>query len=193
MKCAQCKSQLVDFVESLLPPEDRLRVEEHIRRCPACRNELSRLQNTLAIMEGDVMPKLAPAKKQAIMPLVMERVTQITARRRRRNKYAYGFASALLLFALFTVAVIGFRNRSQTDYYELFFDPAHLIYSDDSAVNDYVLQSLLDDGTLIAEVREAADDAWIHNSALTSLVDELSEDEIGTLIEKLETFDLNGG
>jgi hypothetical protein len=176
---------LIDLIEELLPPNDELKVKAHIEQCPLCKKELLRLKNTLSILETDAVPPLSPAKHQALFPLVMERVTQSTIRIRRRYKFAYGFGSAFLVIAIFIASIIGFRKQQQTDFYTVFFNPEHVIYSDDAAVNEYVLESLLDDGTVISEVRDVVDDTWINNSELTSLVDGLSEDEIGELIEKL--------
>jgi hypothetical protein len=193
MKCTQCRQLLVAFIEKLLPPNEELGVEEHIAKCPLCGKELLRLKNTLSVMEQDTLSRLSPAKRQALFPLIMERVAHRSARIRLRNRFAYSFASAFAIISLFIISLIAFRSQQQTDYFTLFFNPQHLIYSDDAEVNEYVLESLIDDGTVISEVHDAVDDAWIENSALTSLVDDLSEDEIGTLIEKLETLDLNGG
>ncbi len=193
MNCTQCKKWLIDLIEEVLPPDEELQAKEHIEKCPLCRKEFLRLQNTLSIMESDSMPELSVAKRQALFPLVMERVTHRTAHIHRRNKFIYSFASAFAIIALFIVSIIGFRKQHQTDYYTIFFNPENIMYSDDAAVNEYVLESLIEDRTVISKIHDVADDEWITNSELTSLVEDLSDDEIGALIEKLETLDLNGG
>jgi hypothetical protein len=193
MKCTQSRQLLVAFIEKLLPLNEELGVEEHIAKCPLCRKEVLRLKNTLSVMEKDTLPRLSPAKRQVLFPLIMERVAHRSARIRLRNRFAYGFGSAFALISFFIISLIAFRSQQQTDYFMLFFNPQHLVYSDDAEVNEYVLESLIDDGTVISEIHHAVDAAWIDNSALSSLVDDLSEDEVGTLIEKLETLDLNGG
>lgn len=193
MNCTQCKKWFIDFIEELLPPDEELQVKEHIEQCPLCRKEFLRLQNTLSIMDSDTMPELSAAKRHALFPLVMERVSQRTAYIHRRNKFAYSFGSAFAVIAILLVSIIGIRNQRQTDYYAVFFNPDHILYSDDSEVNDYLLESLIKDDTIISDVKDVADDEWISNSELTSLVEDLSDDEIGSLIEKLETLDFNGG
>lgn len=193
MDCNECRKRLIDYIESLLPADESSQVTGHIEQCTQCRNELLRLRHTLTIMEHDSIPLLGPAKRQALYPLVMERVAQKTYRIRRRNRLVYSFGSALAIICIFIVSIIGFRSQRQTDYYALFFDPQHVIYSDDPEINSYVLETLIGDDALLAEVHDVARDAWIDNSKLTSLVDELSEEEIGTLMKKLETIELNGG
>lgn len=193
MNCKECRQKLVDLVEGFLSPHEELHLKEHVDQCPSCRKELDRLRNTLSLIEEDAVPPLSAAKRQALFPLVMERVAERTARIRRRNAFAYSFGSVFVLAALLTVSIIGFRRQQHTDYYTIFFNPQQVLYSDDVDVNQYVLESLIGDTTVTTEIRNVADDAWINNSELTSLVEDLSDEEVGALIEKLETFDLNGG
>jgi hypothetical protein len=184
---------LIEFIEKVLPSDEQRAVQEHIEQCPSCRKQLLRYKNTISIMQTDTVPRLSPAKQQALFPLVMECVRERTLRIRRRNRFVYSFASAFMVLSIFIISIIALQDRHETDYYTLFFNPEHIIYSDDAELNEYVLESLIGDRTVISEVDDAADDAWINSSQLTSLVDDLSEDEVNVLIEKLENLKLNGG
>ena len=44
MNCAQCKDQLVAYLENTLDLAERDRLESHLDACPACRGELEQMR-----------------------------------------------------------------------------------------------------------------------------------------------------
>ena len=73
MDCKAVHAKLVEFVEHELPQSEAARVEEHLRRCAACRLEAQQLQHA------------SDALKFAL-PLIAPSVSYLTRSRRARLK-----------------------------------------------------------------------------------------------------------
>ena len=43
MKCPECDEKFVDYLYSELPPEEKLRMDEHLKTCASCTKQLSQL------------------------------------------------------------------------------------------------------------------------------------------------------
>jgi hypothetical protein len=193
MDCNRCREHLIEFTEGLLSRTEEAQIRAHVEHCRSCQAQLARIRKTLSLIEHDPLPRLSPARKHALFPLVMQNVAQRTRSVRQKRRWSYAFGSALAMAMVLIFSLVAFRNQRQTDYYTVFFNPDRLIYSDDSAINEYLLHSLIEDDATVSDMDIAVNEAWIRNSELDALVDDLSDDEIDKLIEKLETFDLNGG
>ena len=193
MDCSRCREQLIEFYEGLLSPVDEGEVRAHIAHCPSCQAQLSQIQKTLSLVAHDTLPHLSPARKQALFPLIMESISQRSRAIRKKRRWSYGLSTACAMAIALILATVGLRNQEQTDYYTVFVNPDRLIYSDDAVVNEYLLYSLIEDDATVSNMRTVVNDAWISNSGMDALVDDLSDDELDKLIEKLETFELNGG
>lgn len=193
MTCKQCSSLLIDYVEGLLSPPEQDTIEKHLEECARCRKELKELEITFELLRKDNIAPLSRAKKTALFPLVMERVEQkknIKARRKRWS-YVFSFVSAMILIFLISIVVI--NKRKETGIYTVFTYPANIIYKNDSLIDNYVLESIVETDTIINDIRTDLDDELVENAQLTSLVEQLSEDEVNELVRKLRTIEFNGG
>ena len=60
MPCAEFVERVTDYLEGALPPDDRVRLEEHLGDCDACVLYLEQLRETLSLTgelsETDVAP-----------------------------------------------------------------------------------------------------------------------------------------
>jgi predicted anti-sigma-YlaC factor YlaD len=57
--CRQVVELLTDYLEAAMAPDDRARLEEHLRGCGGCSRVLSQLRETIALtgtLSGDQLP-----------------------------------------------------------------------------------------------------------------------------------------
>lgn len=93
MTCGQAQRLLNDFVDGLLPAEDRSRVEAHLAGCEACREELAELRDLLDTAAG--LPSgITPGRN--LWPTVESRLAT-PARLHRFNRIGPALAAAALL------------------------------------------------------------------------------------------------
>ena len=193
MNCEKCSKYLIDYVEGNLSHSEETVINDHLNTCKACTAQLEKIKGTLLIMKMDSLPHLTKVKKQALFPLIMERAEERTISARRKRRWTYSLSSGFALILIVIISVIGIRNQQKPDYYAVFFSPDRLIYEEDTVVNSYLVQSLTEKDTIITDIKEAADEAWIMNTELAALVDVLTDEELNHLVEKLETIEFNGG
>ncbi|HEX2973556.1 MAG TPA: FecR domain-containing protein [Tepidisphaeraceae bacterium] len=62
MTCSECRQWFEAAVEGSIGPDDRLILEEHVRQCPACRQEYDRLLQTEALLQAAFTPQ-TPARQ----------------------------------------------------------------------------------------------------------------------------------
>lgn len=189
MNCKEFSNRLMDYVEGLLPHSQEVGMNEHIKHCEVCRLRLEKIENTLTILKEDKVPQLSEAKKNILFPLVMERIEERSITRRRKRKLAYGLSFGFTLLLVFIISIISIQNRGRTDIYTLFFNPDRFIYESNSQVNSYLIETFIKDDTLITDIKNAVDEAWMDKSELAVLINELSEEEINKLVEKLKSID----
>ena len=189
MKCEECLRNLLDFVEGLLPHSEVDKIKEHLRHCDACRLNLEKIEKTLKILNEDKVPKLSDSRTGALFPLVMERIEERTLRIRKKRKLVYGFSFGFTLLLILFISVIGIQNRMQKDIYTFSFNPDRFVYESDDDVNTYLLKSLIESDTIITDIRIKVDEELVNKTNLTSLIYELSDEEIDQLVEKLKKTD----
>jgi hypothetical protein len=191
MTCKECSNLLIEYLEGLLPKSKQTLIKKHLGECKQCRNELEKLETTFTIMKKDSIPPLSRAKKRALFPMVMERVEEKAKKRRKLWRYGLSFASALVI--IFLVSLVVINNKKESDIYTVFTNPESIIYKNDSIINNYLLESIVEIDTIINGIRTNLDDELVENTQLASLVEQLSEDEVNELVQKLSTIDFNGG
>jgi len=193
MECKKCSKYLIDYADGNLSHSEEMAISDHLNTCKACAERLEKIKRTLLIMKMDSIPDLSKVKKQALFPLIMERVQERTISARRKRMWTYSLSSGFALILILIISIIGIRNQQKPDYYRVFFSPDRLIYEEDTVVNSYLVQSLTEKDTIITDIKEAADEAWITNSELAALVDVLTDEELNHLVERLEAIEFNGG
>jgi hypothetical protein len=193
MKCTGFKEKLVDFIEELLPPSQMKEMEIHMEECPTCRRKWEEYTETFGLLSNTEVPQLSEAKKQALFPLVMERIEERILRRKRRMRWILSLSSAAVLIMISFVSIIHIQNQKKSDIYTIFFNPDNFAYEDDPYVNSYILTSLSEEDTTITDIRNAFSDEWAENTNLETIVDELSDEEIDELIEQLKQIEIKGG
>jgi len=186
MNCSNFKNNLPDLLVECLPHSIREEMEKHLRRCGTCRLEYEKMQKTFITLKTDRVPRLSDAKRNTLFPLVMERIEKRTRQvKKRKFSYALSFGFALILALVFTI--VGIKSQKPTDYrYAFMTNLNSLIYQEDSTVTNYIATSLIENDTIISNIKNAIDKDIIEGSKLSSLVTELSSEEVNTLVEKLK-------
>jgi len=57
MKCNEIKEKFMDLIYDEISPEDKRKVQYHIRRCKACKKEFMELKNTSAVLQKWEIPE----------------------------------------------------------------------------------------------------------------------------------------
>ena len=67
LTCRELVEIVTDYFEGRLPPDDRLRFDEHLLDCPGCANYVEQMRETIrltgVLREGDVP---APAREELL-------------------------------------------------------------------------------------------------------------------------------
>ena len=66
MKCPECDEKFVDYLYNELPPEEKLKMDEHLNSCESCTKQLSQL--------SFVRTSFQHLKGQEPPPLVHQRI-----------------------------------------------------------------------------------------------------------------------
>lgn len=193
MTCKDFSNRLIDYIEKLLPLSEMTEMEEHIKKCTECKKKWEEYKETLGLLSSASVPQLSDAKKQALFPLVMERIENRKIMRKRKLKWAYSISTVAVLIFISFVSVVHLQNQRKSDVFTIFFNPENFVYEDDPYVNSYIITSLSDEDTTITDIKNALSDEWAENTNLETIVDELSDEELDELIEKLKQTDIKGG
>ena len=62
--CRKVQGRLSEYIDGYLAPEERLRVERHLKVCPMCRSELDSLRGTVELLRA--VPSVAPPRSFAL-------------------------------------------------------------------------------------------------------------------------------
>jgi anti-sigma factor RsiW len=87
----------MDYITHRLSAQDRIRVEEHLQKCPQCENEYQELLLTENSLKQSQHFEPAPVYYTTILPRVRERLVE---RRRVDWKEKYGIARIILPLAV---------------------------------------------------------------------------------------------
>ncbi|HEV8648680.1 MAG TPA: zf-HC2 domain-containing protein [Actinomycetes bacterium] len=64
LTCQEVVEILNDYLEGVIAPDDRLRLEEHLMICEGCRNSLAQLETTMRLT-GGLTEETVPAEVMA--------------------------------------------------------------------------------------------------------------------------------
>jgi hypothetical protein len=66
-ECSRTRGLLSDYVDQSLAPDELVQLEEHLRTCPSCREELRSLRATVSLLRG--LPEVTPSRGFAVAPV----------------------------------------------------------------------------------------------------------------------------
>ena len=67
MACRELVEIVTDYLEGRLPPQDRLRFEEHLLVCPGCTNYLEQMRETIRLTGTLTEDDLAPETRDRLL------------------------------------------------------------------------------------------------------------------------------
>ena len=67
MKCEEVQEKFSDYIEGVLPHEERVLIEEHLRSCPGCKRALSDLKKTIEYVQTLEEVEPPPGFTQKVM------------------------------------------------------------------------------------------------------------------------------
>lgn len=102
MNCNECRDNLAACVEGFLDDETRLRMEEHLGRCPACRNELADCQG----LHEQLISRSGTLQRVALEDRVMNEVQTRRNIQSRRSTMFKRYARATIGFAAAAAAIL---------------------------------------------------------------------------------------
>jgi len=74
MKCPKIVNLLGRYADGECSPEERRRVEEHLRKCPACRSELEELRRIETMSRQTVPPDPGDEYWNTFLPRLRQRI-----------------------------------------------------------------------------------------------------------------------
>jgi anti-sigma factor RsiW len=67
LSCQELVELVTDYLEGVLPADERLRFEEHIRPCHGCREYVEQMRTTIALSRGVERAELSGETEQALL------------------------------------------------------------------------------------------------------------------------------
>ncbi len=180
------EDRLIDFVMGEVTGGEAAGIEEHIRRCPACRGRVESLRRTLDLAAMDRVPEPVPAYWEHFAAGVRHRIRSRAESRKRRIRLILipGLATAAA-----SVLIVLMLARGPVE--PVVDVEAVVAEINTSAVAEEVLVEAAVDALLVAQFGEEADlldNYLIETGDVAEIVTELDDEEERELINKLATI-----
>jgi predicted anti-sigma-YlaC factor YlaD len=65
--CQEVVELVTDYLENVLLPEMRKRLEEHVAECPGCETYIEQIRQTISILHQIAKQQVSPARKQEML------------------------------------------------------------------------------------------------------------------------------
>lgn len=73
VRCREVVEVLTDYLEGVLPVEDRVALEQHLLTCEGCTNFLAQLRTSIALVGALDQEAVAPALMDAVLAMYERR------------------------------------------------------------------------------------------------------------------------
>jgi len=112
MNCNKVRSLLSGFIDEELPQTERRNVEEHLRDCRKCAEELVAMRNVDVVCHKEKMPEMSEDYWINFVPRLHERIFSEDLKRRRSPWFNLAFMRYALVFVtLIVIAAAGIIFR----------------------------------------------------------------------------------
>jgi hypothetical protein len=215
MRCKDLKYEYLDYVKGKVNEELKTQIEKHIKECVKCRNEIEKMR--MLSHELDNYEVQLPDNKYFInfIPKLNEKLG--TRESQIKNKKVVSYA---LSFSTFLSLVVLFFFISQIGYYELPYNTSNHQNTEKYSVNEiekpsieeiepsvinyehYLTKNLIQKvmnknvieqkatQLLASAVIDEHRDEIFSRENLSSLIEELSDEEVDNMINELKTKDI---
>ena len=134
MNCPECQASLIDHYFGELPPAVRPALEVHLQGCPECWGEFLAIKQSVELVGIDPAPPLPPERlRRSLQAQLKKEYGRSLGDLLALRIPAYAVLLAVLLTALFTLAVLRLRS-----------DGAPSVAADPSAAGSTVLSEYYD-------------------------------------------------
>lgn len=202
MSCSEITSLLVDYNENSLKPEGKKLVEDHLRVCLSCREELKEIQTLFKVLEQEKTEKAEEDFWINFVPEIRRRIESPTRPRLIGNLLPQlgpllGFAAAILVIGIFLFSKDYSTNVRSVPTYEL--TQTYSLYELESPVDQLAdILSLAEDteeikdlitlgnGESFMALDEIVDDQYWDKVELQDILEDLSSEELQLLEKNIE-------
>jgi hypothetical protein len=116
MNCAECRYQLLGYLEGLIDPDLSSQIDAHVATCPPCREELAALRQVQGQLQRDGQAPSGVSLESAVMDRIVNRQTLQRRKSRMRNRILAWSAAAAAVLALPLVLMIVIGKTANTAY-----------------------------------------------------------------------------
>jgi hypothetical protein len=121
MNCRQTQFLWNDYLSGDLPPEDKLRLEEHLKKCPSCREFTEEEKKLSALLRGFPVADPGEPYWQSLESSILSKTTANEANQNQHAEYApaHSFrtvtrlllpAAAAIILLLVSLSLIGNKD-----------------------------------------------------------------------------------
>ncbi len=202
MSCSKIRSLLVDYNENSLSPEEKKLVQDHLRVCVSCREELKEIQALFEVLQREKTEKVEENFWTNFVPEIRRRIKSPARPRLTENLLPrlaplLGFAVAILVVGIFLFSkdygtrVPSVSTYEQTQTYSLYEYESPVdqladiltLTEDTEEIKDLIT---LGNGESFKALDEMVDDQYWEKVELEDLLKDLSSEELKLLENKIE-------
>ncbi|MGB2696245.1 MAG: zf-HC2 domain-containing protein [Candidatus Zixiibacteriota bacterium] len=202
MNCKKITSFLVDYQQDSLGPEEKKMVEEHLRTCDGCREELKEIQTLFEVLKREKTEKVEENFWTNFVPEIRKRIDRAPSPRLKWNLIPklgplLGFAIAILVVGIFLFSkdyssrVSGVLTYEQMGTYSLyeFESPVDQVAGiltlaeGTEEINDLITSG---NGESFMDLEKIVDDQYWEKVELQEILEDLSSEELQILENNIE-------
>jgi len=209
MKCKDLQYDYVDYIKGMLSEEEKSRIDEHLSNCPRCRVEIEKMKNVSVVLDNY---KVTEPGENFFINFIPALNLKISTRKENRifkkaANFALSFSTVLSVIILMvilvktgnhnftsdtTATVSALNTGSETPRIEE-IEPSIINY--ENYVHENLVSKIANETKIEQKATESLAAAAINaqNSMLFSsdnlaaYVDDMSDEEVDEVIEKLKT------
>lgn len=204
MNCKKVTSLLVDYFENTLGAQEKKMMEDHLRVCPNCREELKEIESLFETLKLEKTEKMDHTFWTNFVPEIRRGIDKASPTRSKWNLIPqlgplFGFVIAILLVGIILFSRdYGFHGQgvsvSETTQTYTIYEYENTteqlaeiltLTGETEGVED-LLSS--DDKQSILALEEIIDDQYWEKTEWEDLLDDLSSEELNLLEEKIENI-----
>ena len=121
MKCEKISLYLADYLRGELGLLTRLAVTVHLKYCQPCRSFAAELQETLTVLEADVLPEPSPYLWRRIRNKILRMAESIPTTPRPVRRYSLALIAVLLMMIAVALTVVPSASSTRENGSSLFW------------------------------------------------------------------------
>ena len=189
MNCKEFKKYSIEFIEGTLPHPLMKEMETHLHKCEKCRLRLENLQKTIKLLKKDTaIPPLSRAKQNSLFPIVMQRIEKQRMKIRKIRVWTYSLSTGIAVVIISLLSILSIQKTRNNTIITFSINPNHLVYTEDTLVNNYIAEALIKNDTLFTQIENIEINGLETTSDINTLIEGLSTKEIDKLTNELKNI-----